>query len=90
LARASEAIKAYEPIEHVDVGRDYGDIVFQVRLPEQLVVTESGGLVTVPKKTVKVVFMGEELHAINPTRFPYHLWQEARKQTSDYRKRQVK
>ena len=74
-----EAIKAYKPIEHVDVRADYGAMLFQVRLPEQIVVLESGELVTLPKATVEGVFTVDELYSIDATKFPYYLWQEVRK-----------
>ncbi len=52
----------------------------EVRLREQYALLESEEMVTLPGETIKVSFMPEELHAINPTQFPYYFWHEARQE----------
>ena len=84
--RAHKALKMYEPIKSFGPrpDSDYGDgVIFLVQLSEQIVLLESGEMVLLPKTQAIVTLMFDELRAIDPTRFPYYLWQEARKQTSD-------
>ena len=89
LAHARKALEVYEPIERVDPPRpDYGMISFPVQLPEQIVVLESGELISFRKETTAVSFSADELRDIDPARFPYYLWQEVRKQRSDGKRRE--